>query len=332
MWYIEASKANVLQAIFLVGVCYKDGKGIDRNLDTAADAFLATGYEQALDDLPPNVVAAARRRFEAGEAELPWLKMDVLAAIPISTKKAKSVAALSTTPSSEAPSVVPDDVARIPWDQVQMEDQSLGKGAYGSVHVAQWRGETLAIKMMKGVSEEAVKREAEMLWRFQGKPGIIGVHGVLVSEDGTRLVGIVMEKAQSLRERIRGEGVSGTEARRLLHDVASALEVLHHAAKIHMDIKAANILVRDDGSAVLCDFGFVGPAAVMFRRPMSMHIGGTLAWMAPEVIVGDKERIGRESDMFSFGVLAYELATGATPWAARVWVQREAARLPRLKT
>ena len=105
---------------------------------------------------------------------------------------------------------------------------------------------------------------------------------------------------------------------KLLRDVAGGLAYLHNQEPpiIHQDIKPANVLVDDNGSFQLTDFGVSAHAKATSRATISSELVavGTLAYMAPEKFTGDKT-IYAESDIWSLGAMAYEMATGDVPFS-----------------
>jgi serine/threonine protein kinase len=111
------------------------------------------------------------------------------------------------------------------------------------------------------------------------------------------------------------ERLAPDELARLGSAVALAVHSLHQQNTVHLDLKPANVLIRDDGSAVLLDFGLSCNALYpdLLAEQLRKAVGSP-AWIAPEQVVG--VRGDPRSDIFAVGVMLYELATGELPFGA----------------
>jgi TolB-like protein/Flp pilus assembly protein TadD len=144
---------------------------------------------------------------------------------------------------------------------------------------------------------------------------------------------IVMEllEGQSLRERIAGNPLPLPEFFTITRQVCAALEAAHAKGIVHRDVKPGNIFITYGGQVKILDFGLakrggelLSPSALTARSVETTRsitvtatgsIMGTLAYMSPEQAIGDN--VDARSDLFSFGVVLYEMATGQPPFRGK---------------
>lgn len=174
------------------------------------------------------------------------------------------------------------------------------------------------------VDAERFRREVALAARLQ-HPNIVPV---LTAGEADGMIYYVMPHVDgaSLRSRITSMTVLSTsESVRILRDVARALAYAHEHDVVHRDIKPENVLISGRAAAVT-DFG-IAKALSSSRRPSGPDMGspeqltiagttvGTLAYMAPEQAVG--EAVDHRADIYSFGVMAYELLCGEKPFTGK---------------
>ena len=196
--------------------------------------------------------------------------------------------------------------------------QLLGRGGMGQVFEAHDHqlNRRVAIKTAwPNPLAPPLRDEARALAAFQ-HPSLLTVHTLgqhrgldyLVME---RVYGVSLTDHLAARACERG-GLSTAEAVQILLPVAEALSVVHRAGLVHRDVKPDNIMLTPDGRVVLMDFGLVLPA---FDFKEDQNVAGSPPYMAPEALAGSSTRENSHLlDIFSLGVLAYELLTGERPF------------------
>jgi hypothetical protein len=161
-------------------------------------------------------------------------------------------------------------------------------------------------------------REAQIIAGLN-HPHICALYDV-GDHDGTSFIVMPLLEGQSLAERLRGDPIPLAEALRVAVAVASALTHAHARGVLHRDVKPANIMLGADGSVKLVDFGIARSAAAASTAgdagseasTRSTHLLGTLEYMSPEQIAG--RSVDERSDVFSLGVVLYEMVSGRHPF------------------
>jgi serine/threonine protein kinase len=117
-----------------------------------------------------------------------------------------------------------------------------------------------------------------------------------------------------LRRRMRAAPLSPREALRYAVAIARALATVHAAGVLHRDLKPGNVMLREDGSIALIDFGLSKDAALALDMTDTGTIFGTPHYMSPEQ--GHAEALDARSDLYSLGVILFEMLTGEKPYRA----------------
>jgi CheY-like chemotaxis protein len=134
-----------------------------------------------------------------------------------------------------------------------------------------------------------------------------------------------------LKVRLR-QGICEEDTLRYVGDIAAALRVVHAAGIVHRDLKPPNVMLREDDAVVLIDFGLARQLDGGLKSTRSGVLRGSPYYMSPEQALG--EELDARSDLYSLGVIYYELLTGKKPYAGQsaleVLEQHVNAPLPRL--
>jgi len=189
----------------------------------------------------------------------------------------------------------------------------LGAGAYATVYRA--RHEVMeverAIKLLRprGGQPGQLLREARVAARLRHQ-NVAGVLDCGVAPDGTPYIVLEYVAGRSLADRLRDGVPAPAETLHVAERVAAALDHAHGLAIVHRDVKPANVLLGDDGTVRLTDFGIAQAGVEPDGREPWAGLG-TPAYMAPEQRMG--RRATAHTDVYALTVVAYEMLTGRVP-------------------
>ncbi len=205
----------------------------------------------------------------------------------------------------------------------------LGSGGMGEVYRATDRRlkRDVAVKVLR----ERLAEDSDALARFEREaqsiaalshPNILAVHDVGTAE-GVSYVVMELLEGESLRARMERTNLSTLKAVEIARQIASGLVAAHDKGIVHRDLKPENIFLTREGLVKILDFGLAKQNVVPFSHDSeteSVNLGhaqpgavvGTLAYMSPEQVRG--RPVDQGTDVFSFGVVLYEMLTGEKPY------------------
>ena len=195
----------------------------------------------------------------------------------------------------------------------------LAYGGMSSIYLAydEYSYETVAIKVVStnGLSSEEATLQVEQFCREQRIMRSLNHPNILPLLDAGRqgaYLYLVMPyvKGGSLQDRLDNEYLDVAEATAIFEQVASAVDAMHSNGLLHRDIKPANILLNEDGSLYLADFGLTTPIGESIFNEYG-RIAGTPIYMSPELCSGHAS-VG--SDIYALGILLYQMLTGHVPF------------------
>ncbi len=215
-------------------------------------------------------------------------------------------------PGNAAPGKHPQRIGRYRIEKV------LGQGGFGLVYLAhdEQLNRSVAIKVphakliSKPHDAEAYLAEARTVASLD-HPGIVPVHDVGSTDNCPCYVVSKYIPGTDLATRLKQSRLKNRDAAELVESVAEALRYAHKQGIVHRDIKPGNILIGKDGKPYVVDFGLALQEENIGKGP---KFAGTPAYMSPEQARGEGHRVDGRSDIFSLGVVFYELLTGRQPF------------------
>jgi WD40 repeat protein/serine/threonine protein kinase len=271
---------------------------------------------------PPSTVPPAGEPFAPEAIDNLWKGTLTVRANPLMTLKAASAApdpAVSELLIRTHRVRFPDE-----HDQVQAEyelEETIGEGGVGVVYAARQSSidRTVALKMLKQefahqtdhrqkfLSEAVVTGELD-------HPNIVPIYDLGTSDLGTLFYAMKRVRGTPWSDVIRSK--SQAENLRILLSVADAIAFAHARGVIHRDLKPENVMLGDYGEVLVMDWGIALSTATYVksgRISQSTSMGGTPAYMAPEMATGPLDKIGPASDVYLLGAILYEIVAGQPP-------------------
>lgn len=197
----------------------------------------------------------------------------------------------------------------------------LGAGSFGYVFRA-WDTElerTVAVKIQRAgslVNEEEANRfmqEARSVAQLH-HPGIVSLYEIGQTEEGVCYLVTELIEGQTLESHLKSKTYAPRDAAHLIAQVGDALQYAHAHGIIHRDLKPSNILIDPEQHPHLMDFGLAKRSTGQVSLTSDGRIMGTPAYMSPEQARGESHLVDGRTDIYSLGVILYEMLTGVRPF------------------
>ena len=210
--------------------------------------------------------------------------------------------------------------------------EKLGAGGQGTVYKAvdERLGRTVVIKVLspeltaREVNLKRFEREAQLASSLD-HPNICTIYGLHETDDGLHFIAMQYIEGKNVRQLVNGRPLSLETALSIAYQVSDALTAAHSKGIIHRDIKAGNVMVTDAGLAKVLDFGLAKLLDEGGKKGGDVHLTelgvpyGTATYAAPEQASGQK--VDHRADIFSTGVLLYEMLAGIWPFKGQTTVE-----------
>lgn len=219
--------------------------------------------------------------------------------------------------------------------------RKLGATEHSGVYLAERESAHLLVvlKVLRQVSgrDDSIGAFDRFLQEYEtiaemNHPNIVKIYDLGVADDHAHIAMEYLDGGD-LRQKI-DDRISTREAVRIVRQIASALSAVHLAGVLHRDLKPGNIMMRKDGSIALIDFGLAKRAKLEGEITDTGEIFGTPYYMSPEQ--GHGSSVDRRSDIYSLGVVFYEMLTGEKPYKADtamgIIIKHAMAPIPMLPT
>ncbi|OCF54632.1 TKL/TKL-CCIN protein kinase [Kwoniella mangroviensis CBS 10435] len=206
----------------------------------------------------------------------------------------------------------------ISHDEKITHDERINSGYFSIIWRGHWQGLDVAIKELTPMADRKLFVKEVEVWRRLKSDRVLRFYGASSTTGPPPwfLVSPFMRNGNVLNYL---SSPAGREANKLalICEMAQGMEYLHSRDIIHGDFKASNVLVNDDGHAIICDFGlsqlkmdYTTKSHEFADQPSS--VAGTMRWQSPERLAGGL--LTRENDVYSWSMAVYEVLTGSVPF------------------
>lgn len=306
---------NLLKVFSVGGLTGQQFEDVAEHLNRCSDC---TARLESYDDLPDGLVAELGKvisRQPAG-AEVPQHVVT----------SARNAASVSESSSSNLhldcgrlyARRLQDGPCRVGRFELQAE---LGDGSFGYVFKAfdPELERTVAVKIQRAGSlahDDDVRRffrEAQNVAQLQ-HPGIVSLYETGQADDDVCFMVTEYIEGETLEAHLQHSTFTAVDSARLVAALAESLQYAHEHSVIHRDVKPSNIILDRDGRPHITDFGLAKRIEADRTMTSDGRVMGTPAYMSPEQALGDSHRVDSRSDVYSLGVILYELLTGERPF------------------
>ena len=189
----------------------------------------------------------------------------------------------------------------------------IGQGGFGAVFEAKWNKKKVAVKVCPGNLVMNLTREIEVLTSLPPHTNVLTFFGIALGSDRISTL-IITELAPngSLHNYLhtKNHEPSADQSLAWAQQIASGMQHLHNNNVVHRDLKSGNILLALGLLAKVCDFG----TARNMAKTSNTTQKGTPRWMAPEIVAGVEAKINKMCDVFSYGMVLYEIFARKVPY------------------